>query len=207
VTPRPAWRLETSPEPTDSWIGGLPELPAGEPWPAHAGRPLAFVARIAAPSPPGALLFFVDDESQNHVDDARQVIHVPPGVATAVRDAPSPEAAPWARRFVRLVAYEDVPEDLGLTDAGQREAWIELVLALASGPRDTRSKLGGYANPVQNPMEPGLGPPEDDWRLLLQVDSEDDLMVGDAGMLYYWIRKADLDAGRFDRVVIESQCH
>jgi uncharacterized protein YwqG len=38
-----------------------------------------------------------------------------------------------------------------------------------------------------------------DWQLLLQVDSDDDLNMqwGSAGMLYYWIKQADLQAQRF----------
>lgn len=203
---RPAWRLETTTEPTDSWIGGLPDLPEGTPWPMAAGRPLAFVARIAAPTTPGALLLFCDPESMDVPEGVSPAIHVSPNVATQPRAVP-PGVSPWQRRFVRLVAYEDVPEDLGLADAAEQEAWIDLVMALAASPAGTTSKLGGYANPVQGAMEPELGPPADDWRLLVQIDSEGDLEIGDAGMLYYWIRAADLEAGRFDRVALVSQCH
>jgi uncharacterized protein YwqG len=42
----------------------------------------------------------------------------------------------------------------------------------------------------------------DSWRLLLQVDSDDDagMMWVDSGLLYFWIRKDDLAARRFERV-------
>lgn len=48
----------------------------------------------------------------------------------------------------------------------------------------------------------------DNWILLLQLDSDEkaDLMWGDAGMLYYWIRSDDLAAKRFDRVWMSLQC-
>ena len=48
----------------------------------------------------------------------------------------------------------------------------------------------------------------DDWILLLQLDSDDqaNLMWGDAGMLYYWIRSEDLAASRFDRTWMTLQC-
>ena len=47
-----------------------------------------------------------------------------------------------------------------------------------------------------------------DWRLLLQLDSDDgvDFMWGDAGVLYFWIREADARAMRFDRVWLVLQC-
>ena len=47
-----------------------------------------------------------------------------------------------------------------------------------------------------------------DWRLLLQVDGESaDVEYGDAGMIYYWIREADLRARRFDQAWLILQCY
>jgi uncharacterized protein YwqG len=47
-----------------------------------------------------------------------------------------------------------------------------------------------------------------DWVLLLQLDShpEASMMWGDAGMLYYWIRRSDLQARRFDRAWMFMEC-
>lgn len=47
-----------------------------------------------------------------------------------------------------------------------------------------------------------------DWQLLLQLDSDDDLdwIWGDAGMLYFWIRKQDLEKRDFSNVWCEMQC-
>ncbi len=47
-----------------------------------------------------------------------------------------------------------------------------------------------------------------EWMPLLNVDTDDEAswMWGDAGTLYYWIRRPDLLADRFDRVWMIFQC-
>jgi uncharacterized protein YwqG len=52
-----------------------------------------------------------------------------------------------------------------------------------------------------------LGQPHD-WRLLLQLDSDDDagMMWGDVGMLYFWIRASDLAKKDFSKVWMVLQC-
>lgn len=47
-----------------------------------------------------------------------------------------------------------------------------------------------------------------DWMLLFQLDTDDDtnMMWGDCGMIYFWIRKQDLQEGRFDKCWMILQC-
>ena len=47
-----------------------------------------------------------------------------------------------------------------------------------------------------------------DWILLLQIGSDDNLdwMWGDCGTLFFWIKKQDLEAQRFDQVWMVLQC-
>ena len=48
-----------------------------------------------------------------------------------------------------------------------------------------------------------------DWVLLFQIDSDDryDMMWGDLGKLYFWIRKQDLAEARFDKCWMLFDCH
>lgn len=47
-----------------------------------------------------------------------------------------------------------------------------------------------------------------DWRLLLQIDTDEDagMMWGDCGTLYYWIKEDDLRAAAFDKSWLILQC-
>jgi uncharacterized protein YwqG len=87
-------------------------------------------------------------------------------------------------------------------------------------------QLGGYPNPVQgegmereaqlasNGLRPGdpkaarIAGGEADWRLLLQLDSDDDagMMWGDSGKLYFWIARDALAKRDFSRVWMVLQC-
>lgn len=63
----------------------------------------------------------------------------------------------------------------------------------------------GYTDPKAGKLKEGAK----DWLLLLQIGSEDEktgMMWGDSGRLYFWIRKQDLAAGRFDKVWCILQC-
>lgn len=61
----------------------------------------------------------------------------------------------------------------------------------------------GYEDPRRAELEDGA----QDWTLLLQLDSDDDAMWGDAGMLYLWIRKQDLAARDVSRTWLSLQCY
>lgn len=62
----------------------------------------------------------------------------------------------------------------------------------------------GYEDPRRAALEAGA----EDWMLLLQLDSDErcNLMWGDLGMLYFWIRREDLAKQRFDRTWMTLQC-
>jgi uncharacterized protein YwqG len=91
--------------------------------------------------------------------------------------------------------------------------------------------MGGHPNEVQGPVDleaqlvsngiycgdakgynegrkRGLDAGAADWKLLLQVDSEEraGMMWGDMGRLYFMIHKGDLQHRRFDDVWLILQC-
>ena len=62
----------------------------------------------------------------------------------------------------------------------------------------------GYRDPRVEQLRAGAA----DWRLLLQIDSDDDVgwMWGDVGRLYFWLRKPDLAARAFEKSWLVLQC-
>jgi len=63
----------------------------------------------------------------------------------------------------------------------------------------------GYNDPKAKELESG----RHEWLLLLQLDSDDEsnMMWGDSGMLYFWIRKNDLKNKDFSNVWMILQCY
>lgn len=64
--------------------------------------------------------------------------------------------------------------------------------------------LTGYQDPRRAELELNAA----QWQLLSQLDSDDqaDMMWGDVGRLYFWIRQADLQHLNFDDVWMVFQC-
>jgi len=62
----------------------------------------------------------------------------------------------------------------------------------------------GYESPEGQPLKAGAK----DWRLLFQMDSDDDLEVmwGDLGLIYFWVREQDAKAKNFDNTWLILQC-
>lgn len=64
----------------------------------------------------------------------------------------------------------------------------------------------GYASAEAQALKAGAG----DWRLLLQVDSDQDNLGfswGDLGRLYFWIREQDLEERKFEKAWLILQSH
>ena len=66
----------------------------------------------------------------------------------------------------------------------------------------------GSARGYHDPMRPELEKTCEEWRLLLQLDSDESakLMWGDTGLLYFWARQSDVLRGDFSRTWMTLQC-
>jgi uncharacterized protein YwqG len=67
----------------------------------------------------------------------------------------------------------------------------------------------GGASHSQQPEVASLEAGAMDWRLLLQIDTDEDgpgWMWGDVGRIYFWIKRQDLQKLRFDDVWLVFQC-
>lgn len=136
-------------------------------------------------------------------------------------------------QFSNVLTYPDWQDEriekLDLTDS-QIDEYFELESSVYLG--QPAHQLFGYANPIQSndmdlesqlvsnglycgdasgyndPQAKTLSSGREDWVLLLQLDSDDDadMMWGDAGMLYFWIRKQDLANREFSNVWMILQC-
>lgn len=76
---------------------------------------------------------------------------------------------------------------------------------------DMRTECQLSANGVEESGSPdgaALLGDSDQWRLLLQIDSDENAGMnwGDAGLIYWWIRESDLAAGAWDRTWFMLQC-
>lgn len=186
----------------------------------------------------GRLLFFYDADEQPwgfaprdrggwaviHVQDANEPTPWPEDLSFRF-----PEAGMEAHPIRTWPTVENPAiEVLRLSDE-EMDAWCAFRERAFGG--HPQHQVGGYAGPVQNDQmelmcqladggvdcgeDPeadhrfrSLAPGAKDWRLLLQIDTDDALrfMWGDCGRLYFWIREQDLTAGSFDRAWVILQC-
>lgn len=149
-----------------------------------------------------------------------------------------PEGVPeYARYHASKVSFKSeisVPYayigSLDLTEEEQ-DAYTELCERLM-GEEQMINKLLGYPDQIQGDMQlecqlvsnglycgdsSGYESPKraelekyaKDWRLLLQIDSDENvqMMWGDAGRLYFWIKEEDLRLKEFDKTWMVLQCY
>lgn len=223
---------------TASQLYGTPDLPAadvprheGRPMQLLCQIDLAAAAALGplAPLPgDGFLWCFValDADSEVLIDEsfhpvALQVLWRPTRAATPPRGAQA-EADTWPAQALHFAAdpTEWPQPDAAIVDARrwkpkQLEAYRSFVDRLQPAGPTPGHRLGGYPTVVQhNDLEvdaaatcPAAGPPPG-WRLLLQLDSDDQAQWGtDTGRLYVLVLDDDLARRDFTRVVAITQGH
>ena len=111
----------------------------------------------------------------------------------------------WPERYWPVLGEADedstIHRFLGHPDPVQGDMQLECQLA-------SNGIYAGDGKGAQSPDGIRLRPGAAAWRLLLQIDSDEDarMMWGDVGRIYWWIRDADLAAGRWDAAWLVLQC-
>jgi uncharacterized protein YwqG len=97
---------------------------------------------------------------------------------------------------------ENINKLLGYSDNIQNAMELECELV-------TNGIYYGNSSGYNDPRAKMLEPNAKNWRLLLQIDSNDEngMMWGDVGRIYFWIKKDDLLNKEFDKSWIILQCY
>ena len=218
----PAIRLlPAGEEKVRSHLGGLPDLPPDVEWPETPNRiAMNFIAQIdcsglprseALPELPqnGTLLFFSAQE------DEAGYFGSDPGDNCGWRVLFFETAGDLQRRNAPdgLWVFKEFPVKgvLEKTTLGGH--------SYAKHDSSAYHLMFGYPDPIQFETMPedcaevtqSMFPSKpEDWLLLLQVATDyehSDLQFADMGTLFFWIRKEDLAAHRFDRVWMIMECY
>lgn len=217
-----------SPGVKESKFGGEPFMPAGFQWPKSAeGEPLAFLMQVnfaeahaACPDldlpPTGLFQVFYDFDEQpwggNLVDKKAWRFYWYPDIdatehvgGEVQRAEPSEGKAILFEPILTVPDYEDM--DLPI-DEEDEEEYNEFFK-----PDDgIQHQLGGWPNYVQGAAfdDCAAGGDKEDWRLLLQIDSDEiDLNYcwGDVGKLYIGVRSSAYASGDFSNPWLVLQCY
>lgn len=213
---------------------------------------VAAAGRLDVPLPTdGTLLFFYfdgqvgdNDTMVFHTDVSSQagaaVLYVPSDTLTTERSAPEgiepyPAVELYAVQIATEPGWEHRRSLQTFTEEGESEYQEMLAhpvvadkafttaVVQATGPTDEHHRIGGWAEPVQGPIEyeiavaalgggkqrrDAITAEEPAWVLLAQIDSDHgaNMMWGDVGRLYWMIRPEDLAARHFDKALFTWQC-
>lgn len=214
-----------------SKLGGRPDLPASVDWPVLRGSPLSFVAQVdldsvAVMDPSGVLpssgllSFFYSIDHPSESDGAPEGVVVFTEAGTSLSRREFPRALGFANRYAAvpfagepemvLPAWTDpILEAVELSEPESDAFWNRL-LDSSEGPSH---RLLGHPSEIQtSQFQPAvcaraLGGDTAEWTLLAQFDNDvaAGMDWGDAGRLFYWVRRNDLAAARFDRAWVIAQ--
>lgn len=216
-----------------TWPGHGPLSYIGE---IHCDRATGFPLDISIPASGRILFFYFDGSYDNFAApvgtwdvatlQGARAIHVPGDAVCARRTTPGgvttyPERGFAGRTIVTAPGWEHPDLRAAFKTPGQDDrSFLDhpvtaeaFTVALAERDTGPLHQVGGYAAPVQGPVEhevaqaaldnqvpygdPRLDEEARRWELLLQVDSDDALGMswGDAGVLYWMTRVEDRAPG------------
>ncbi len=220
--------------PEDSKFGGLPYWPENLPYPQINKKPAKLMAQInfeelakkrcSLPDFPtsGILQFFFehgDDMWGINFDDItkpniKAIFHQSTSTPISedneiLKVANDNEAMPFEGTLA--LTFEKAQEYAGFSDLVAVDNFYDgLDDRLNDDEQDlfydtienSGSKIGGYAHFTQeDPRQTGT-----DWVLLLQIDTDDNVMFGDAGVANWFIKREDLKNLNFDNILFTWDC-
>ncbi len=218
----------------DSKFLGLPYLPVGVEYPkAPDGSPMLMLAQINCAELPalagypdkGILQFYLSPDWMEFYDaeyDHMRVLYHEDISAEAQTDfsfitedmlMESPIAGEHRLKFVKKTdpgGFEDYRFDFEFND----KPWYDYAAELGEEREEelnryfdsSGNKIGGYAFFAQDDPR-GEEENRFDDVTLLQIDSGDRIMIGDAGVLHFFINKDDLKNRNFRRVYFQWDCY
>ncbi len=220
-------KLERTSDNTFSKFGGMPNVPDGFKWPTAFNEVtdddefIPFLCQLdfaeinaacAVPEFPnkGLLYVFVDNENYDY-----KLLYFDKADRLTEAEQPDSIEVVYKEFHVSASALKTYPDPYDSDEVqdlfvdqpcvGAENAYCEL-------QKNTLNEfmLGGWAAHVQEGgFISGLGE-EDEWTLLMQigsVDDDDEFIWGDSGSLYFYIRKSDLKALKFENVEMDSECY
>src|SRR5262245_50649411 len=179
-------------------LGGVPRLPAGVAWPMTGNRPHTALAELHVaelpntldlPMPRDASVVLLHDPDVEHTEDGAGAAIISRGPLSEPGPGRWPELSFRALEVLTLPAG-DGPE-LALS-GGDYVLYHNLVL-LFGYKLPSEHQIGGHARDRQGAMGRGRG--KGRWQLRAQFDASHgvgDMMWGDAGCIYFWVRTSEL---------------
>ncbi|MDA0183996.1 YwqG family protein [Solirubrobacter phytolaccae] len=212
-----------------SALAGVPRMPRDWQWPAWREQALKYMARVdlgsvasvldvdarhglpavgtlhlfahatgdgSGPEDAGAFAAFIADGDT--LFPTPRVVH--PDLGEYDIEYPERKMSLAAELVLPSFFADELPE---FPDNDLDEAYWDLFdefndTFFAGAPKH---RVCGLPDIVQNPMEPDCAPVADDWRLLAQLDTDEDIgfFWGDTGCMYWWLRRPDFSSGRVER--------
>ena len=227
ITTSGAWPIGCSKK------GGLPDVSDQFVWPTYQGKHLSFIVQIEARyflgnDVPGLLSFFWNERNWGDSiedDGAFCVLHIehPSSRLDVAPHSYYKTLGLFRRTYAPTIWKEQALDFRGSFSLPSLERldhsnydWDcdrDDLYNRAIEEQSAFLRIGGFPNPVQNDdMEENCARirkhgSAESWQLLLEIDSDGDMMWGDAGRLYWFIHKDDFAKRDFTRVWMEVQCH
>ncbi len=213
--------------------GGFPDVSSQFVWPSHEGKHLSFIVQIEAryflgTDASGLLSFYWNERNWGGSikDDGAFRASYTERPVTRVEVAPQSAYKAFglfSRTYTPTIWKEealDFRDSFCLPPIGRLDHlnydWDcdrDDLYDRAMERLSAFVRIGGFPNPIQNDDMEGdcarirNGGTAESWQLLLEIDSYNDMMWGDAGKLYWFIDQDDLAKRDFSRVWMQMQCH